>query len=279
MFPNKSIIAPLFLLTFFGGIMSGYTVFVEPYMVTTAEYQIASENLPDAFDGKRIALITDIHHGSRGSYNLLDKVVRMTQELSPDVILFGGDYTNERPELLGECFAKLSDLDAPLGMYAVLGNHDLRKLSQKRRAMEDAGIVLLENKSVWLKAAGERILLIGIKDLWNSEPSLAGMQRDIAKSDFTVLLSHNPDYYDAMSTNDREHIDLMLSGHTHGGQITVFGLYAPKKTAQAKYTTGLVKPDDGRTQIIVSNGIGTVGLPIRFFARPQIVLVTLKKQR
>ena len=115
----------LFALAVVGSLLSGYAVFVEPCMITIAEYEIVSENLPDTFDDKRIALITDIHHGTRLSYNLLNKIVRLTKRQSPDLILLGGDYANDwHPEKLAECFAKLSELDAPLGVYAVLGNHD-----------------------------------------------------------------------------------------------------------------------------------------------------------
>ena len=273
----KMIIASFFSLAILGGMFSGYAVFVEPHFITVAEYEIASQNLPDAFDGTRIALITDIHHGCPMSPHLLDQIVSLTSKQSPDLILLGGDYVYGHQTALDACFAKMSELEAPLGVYAVLGNHDYWNLPQMRKAIRNAGIVLLQNDAVWLEKGGERILLAGVKDLWHDQPSLAGSRRKLAESRFTVLLSHNPDYYDVMPPDDRKQIDLMLSGHTHGGQVTVFGLYAPQKTAHAKYTTGHVKPDNGRTHIIISNGIGTTGLPIRFCAQPQIVLVTLKK--
>jgi predicted MPP superfamily phosphohydrolase len=260
-------------------VLFGYATLIEPRILTVAEYEIASENLPAAFDGVRIALITDIHHGSPGSFHLLHQIVRLTNELSPDVILLGGDYVLERHAgAIEECFTQLSKLDAPLGMYAVWGNHDWWNRPLMRSDIRDAGIVLLQNNAVWLEKGGEKILLAGTKDLWEDQPSLDGIQRELAESRFTVLLSHNPDYYDAMSPDDRKHMDLMLSGHTHGGQITVFGFYAPVRTAKAKYTTGSIKPDNGRAAIIVSNGVGTTSLPVRFFARPQIVCVTLKQK-
>ena len=270
----------LFILAVVGSLLPGYAVFVEPCMISITEYEIVSENLPDGFGGKRIVLITDIHHGTRLSYNLLDKVVRLTNGGSPDLILLGGDYTDEyNPEKLSECLAKLSELDAPLGVYAVLGNHDYWNPLLMRQTIREAGIELLEDDAVWLEEGDDRILLVGVKDAWIGNSSLAGVQQELAESDFTILLSHNPDYYDKMTPEEREQYDLMLSGHTHGGQITVFGFHAPRKTARAKYLAGYLKPDGGRTTIIVSNGIGTNGLPIRFFARPQIVLVTLKKKR
>ena len=268
----------LLLLATVGSLIPGYAVFVEPCTITIVEYEIASENLPSAFDGTRIALVTDIHHGSRLSYNLLDKIVGMTIKQSPDLILLGGDYATERPKQLTECFAKLSELDAPLGVYAVLGNHDCWNMPLMRKAIHDAGIELLANNVVWLEKEGDQILLTGIKDFWTDQPLMTGMRPELAQSRFSILLSHNPDYYDKMVPEDRDCFDLMLSGHSHGGQITVFGFYAPIKTTRAKYTTGHVKPGNGRTNIIISNGIGTGGLPIRFFARPQIVIVTLKKK-
>ncbi|MCL2622793.1 MAG: metallophosphoesterase [Planctomycetaceae bacterium] len=271
------IIVPFFSLAVFGSLLSGYAVFVEPRIIMIAEYEIMSNNLPETFDGTRIALITDIHHGSLRTYDLLDQMVSLIMEQSPDLILLGGDYAREHQAALNACFTKLSELEAPLGVYAVLGNHDYWDLPQMRQAIADAGILLLENEAVWLEEGGKRILLVGAKDLWCDQQSLAGQRRKLAESDFTILLSHNPDNYDATTPTDRKHIDLMLSGHTHGGQVTLFGFYAPVKTAKAEYTSGYVQSDDGRTHIVVSNGVGTVGLPIRFFARPQIVLVTLKK--
>jgi len=259
--------------------IAGYALFVEPQRLTITEYHIVSEHLPDAFDGKRIVLIADIHHGSRFSRPLLNKIVSQTGELSPDLILLGGDYASDQSWALHACFEKLSELKAPLGVYAVAGNHDYWDLPLVRKAVGDAGIALLENQAIPIEEEGEHILLTGVADYWRGQPSLSGMRQELAASDFTILLSHNPDYYDTLSQEEREQIDLMMSGHTHGGQITLFGLYAPAKTAAAKYLSGCVKADNGPTTFIVSNGIGTVGLPVRFFAPPQIVVVTLKKKK
>jgi predicted MPP superfamily phosphohydrolase len=247
-------------------------------MITVAEYEIVTKNLPAAFDGTRIAFISDIHHGHPRSANLLHQIVRRTKAQSPDVILLGGDYVRERhAPSIEECFAKMSELDAPLGVYAVFGNHDWWNRPLMRSAIRNAGITLIQNDAVWLEKDGDKVLLVGVEDLWSGEPALAGIRRELAESIFTVLLTHNPDFYDVMPPDDRKHIDLMLSGHTHGGQITLFGLYAPVRTAKAEYTTGHIKPDDGRTNLIVSNVIGTGSFPVRFCAPPQIVLVTLKK--
>ena len=270
----------LLALAVVGSLLSGYAVFVEPRMITLVEYEIVSENLPDAFEGTKIALIADIHHGTRLSYNLLDKIVHLTNGQSPDLILLGGDYANDhQSERLTQCFAKLSELDAPLGVYAVLGNHDYWDKPLMQKTIRNAGFELLEDRAVWLEEGKDRILLVGVTDPWSTQPSFAGMQQELADSDFTIVLSHNPDFYDKMTPAERKRTDLLLSGHTHGGQISVFGLYVPVKTANAKYLAGRLDPDDGRTTILVSNGVGTSGLPMRFFAQPQIVFATLKKKR
>ena len=267
-------------LPLLGSCAAGYAVFIEPRWIAVVEYEIAAENLPEAFDGKRIAFIADTHHQTRSSYNLLEKVVKMTHDQSPDLILLGGDYSREQPVALAKCFEELAKLEAPMGVYAVLGNHDYWNSPLMRKSIADAEIELLQNDAVWLEDGESKILLAGVTDLWCDTPSLDDMRPELQESDFTVLLSHNPDYFDELSREERDQIDLMLSGHTHGGQVTLFGFYAPLRTAQAKYTSGLVKPDEnGRASIIISNGIGTTSLPIRFFARPQIVLVTLNKAK
>ena len=264
----------------FGGMLFGYAFFIEPWMITVAKYEIESEQLPEAFDGFKIAFIADPHHGQPYSYNKLDRVVKKTHSHSPDLILLGGDYSRERSKELAECFDKFAELEAPLGVYAILGNHDYWNLLQMRQAIADAGINLLENSGVWLEKDGARILLVGVDDLWGGKPSLEPVWQELIDSDYAILLSHNSDFIDDVEPSLLQHIDLMLSGHTHGGQVTLFGLYTPKKMVKSDMVSGHFPPNEtGKPHIIVSNGIGTSDLPLRFFARPQIVIVTLKKAK
>ena len=263
-----------------GGMLFGYAFFIEPWMITVAKYEIESEQLPEAFDGFKIAFIADPHHGQPHSYNKLNRVIRKTHGQSPDLILLGGDYSYEHPKALVECFEKFAELDAPLGVYAILGNHDYWNPPQMRQAIADAGIKLLQNSGEWIEKDGARILLVGVDDLWCGKPSLEPVWQELIDSDYAILLSHNSDFIDDVEPSLLPHIDLMLSGHTHGGQVTLFGLYTPKKMVKSDMISGHFPPNDtGKPHTIISNGIGTSGLPLRFFARPQIVVVTLKKAK
>jgi predicted MPP superfamily phosphohydrolase len=265
-----------------GGVVGGagfsYALFVEPYRIQVARYTIAAANLPAAFDGAKIAFVCDTHYGNRSLYNHLERTVQLVQQQSPDLIILGGDYCdNENDEAIQYCFSIFRQFSAPLGVFGILGNHDFKR-SETLTAMRDVGIYPLVNRSVWLARNNSRILLGGLDDLWIGRPSFAPMQRRIRNSTFTIIASHNPDVADDLTNENKNKIDLVLSGHSHGGQLTFFGLYAPISVVKRKYLTGLVKPfDNAKVQVIISNGVGTTSVPLRFFAPPQIVLTTLKK--
>jgi len=240
---------------------------------------VTSNEIPAAFDGFKIAFITDLHHGTWFSADLRDQVVKLVEKESPDMIVFGGDYTSGQPDKIAECFEAMKRLSAPFGMFGVLGNHDGSKTA---RAMQNAGIKLLDNDALWIEKNGQRIRLGGIADILTGMPSMEPLKKDgLRKDDFAILISHNPDYLEAfLREEDQNMVDLMLSGHTHGGQITFFGLYAPKKMTRYgnKYLSGVARLSPASNAIVItSNGVGTVGLPLRFFAPPQIRIVELKK--
>ena len=133
----------------------------------------------------------------------------------------------------------------------------------------------MDNKAFWVVKGGERIKVGAVGDYFEDDVDITPTVADVQKTDFVILLSHNPDYAEGLGTDK---VDLMLSGHTHGGQVTLFGLWAPLVPSEhgQKYRTGTM--DLGKMKIIVSNGIGTITPPIRFFARPQIVTVILKRE-
>jgi predicted MPP superfamily phosphohydrolase len=136
-----------------------------------------------------------------------------------------------------------------------------------------AGIALADNRAFGINKDGERIKIGGVGDYLEDIQDLDPTIGDVRKDDYVMLLSHNPDYAELIKT---EKIDLMFSGHTHGGQVDLFGFWAPIVPSRfgQKYRTGLV--DLQKFKIIISNGIGTISPPVRFFARPQIVTVILK---
>ena len=160
-------------------------------------------------------------------------------------------------------------------MFGVLGNHDRRTdAALSIRCMQEAGIALLDNRAVWIEKGGAKIRLGGVGDLSTSTQDLSPMLAGTVRGDLMILVPHHPDYAALMPG---EKIDLMLCGHTHGGQVTLLGKWVPPwpGAARLKYLTGIVR--EGSTPVIISNGIGTVGPPIRLFAKPQIWEIILAR--
>ncbi len=254
--------------------------FFDASRVETAEYTFESADLPQAFDGLRVAYVSDIHRGPYVSEADVGLVVDQVNALQADLVLLGGDYVYMGTKYEASAFAQLQRLKAPLGCYAVLGNHDHGRPDSADpgpgnaiKAAAEAGIPLLVNEGVWLQKDGERIRLGGVDDFKAGTSDLDPVIEDTESSDFVLLLSHHPDFSEELP---KDAVDLVLSGHTHGGQITLAGMWALHVPSDYgdKYRTGMVQNDV--TTVIVSNGIGTSTiLPIRLFAPAQIVVVTL----
>ena len=255
--------------------------FSETYRVEVKAYTFSSPDVPPAFDGTRVVLLTDIHRSFFFSQERLAKLVDRINAMDPDLIVLGGDYVYGSKDLEAAAFAELARLDAPLGTFAVLGNHDYDHPGGDRNdptlaidAAAKTGVPLLDNSGVWIEKSGQRIRLGGVSDLQLDHPNVVPAVDGAAASDLVLLVSHEPDFAEALRPGVA---DLMLSGHTHGGQVTFFGLWAPfgGSAYGHKYRSGMVS--NGKTTVIVSNGVGTIFPPLRFFARPQIVVVTLKR--
>jgi uncharacterized protein len=256
--------------------------FAETYWLEVKEYTFRSPDVPASFDGTRIVLVTDIHRGPFVSQDRVASWVKRVNALKPDLVLLGGDYVYLGTRYASSCFAELKNLEAPLGIYAVLGNHDYGDYTKGEdgpnpvvQAIKAAGITLLRDDAVWIKKGSERIRLGGVSDYSVDKPRFTPTVKDTSKDDLVLLLSHEPDYAEDLPAGA---IDLVMSGHTHGGQVTLFGRWAfkvPSKYGQ-KYRTGMVKTD--LTTVIISNGMGTSTIPpIRIFCRPQIVVITLER--
>ncbi|MFH1834347.1 MAG: metallophosphoesterase [bacterium] len=272
----------LAVLVVIAGIL-GYG-FAETYRIEIKRFTVASPDLPAEFDGTRIVLLTDIHRGAFFSQARVGRLVERVNSLQPDLVVLGGDYVYANTDYEASCFAELADLEAPLGRFAVLGNHDYGEYNDGRgengradptpatEAIHGAGLTLLDDQAVWLEKAGTRIRIGGVSDYEEGAPQLAPTVDGTSTGDFVMLASHNPDFAEELPAGT---VDLVLSGHTHGGQVTFFGLWAPYLPSEygQKYRTGLVVTET--TTVVVSNGIGTIFPPVRLFARPQIVEITL----
>jgi predicted MPP superfamily phosphohydrolase len=252
-----------------------YSAAIEPRWLVVREVEIRDADIPPSFDGKTIAFLTDIHHGIYFSLGRVRSLVARTNALQPDLVLLGGDYAHLRPRYIASCLAELAHLDAPLGKFGVLGNHDHWYDAQLAwKSMQAAGIVALDNRAVWITLGEERIRVGGVGDFWEDSQDLSATTTGVKDEDFVILLSHNPDYVENVQTTT---VDLVLSGHTHGGQVTLFGLWAPiiHSDFGQKYRSGVVHTPF--TTVVISNGIGVITPPLRFGARPEIILIRLHR--
>src|SRR5262249_2705993 len=159
-----------------------------------ARVTVPVPNLPNAFSGLTVALLTDLHHGRYTSLHYIRTVVTVTNGLRPDLIVLGGDYAHAHRSYLPPCFEALPRLDPPLGVFGVLGNHDhWYSRHVARTEMQRAGIVELTNTGYWLLHGRSRLRLGGVDDYWEGVQDLPAALGDAGADDACILLCHNPD--------------------------------------------------------------------------------------
>ncbi len=247
--------------------------FLEAKWCRVVPQTIVLPNLPEAFRGTRIALMADIHHGPFVPLAYIRHVVSLANALNPDITLLAGDYVHGHHSYIAPGINELGKLKATLGRFAVRGNHDNRSYAlNSASALADAGLPDLNNTGVWLERGGSRLRICGVGDLWTDHQILSSALGNSTEHDAVILLSHNPDFAEII--RDRR-VGLVLSGHTHGGQVVVPGLGAPIVPSRygQKYLYGLVRAPV--CQVFVTRGVGTVTPPARFLCRPEVVLITL----
>jgi predicted MPP superfamily phosphohydrolase len=230
--------------------------------------------LPHSFDGLRVAFLADIHHGPFTSLSYVRSVVRSTLALQPDLIVLGGDYCLKDAKYIRPCFEVLAALSAPLGVFGVLGNHDYwHGLAETRAGFASAGVAELTNRGAWLERGGYRFRLAGVDDDWHGKVDVKAALGDSTGADACLLVSHNPDVAERVRD---PRVGLMLSGHTHGGQVvfpTGRAPFVPSHYGQ-KYLRGVCRAP--ATTVYVSRGLGCTSVPVRFGSRPELTLVTLQ---
>ncbi len=238
-------------------------------------------NLPPAFHGFRIAQISDLHLEEYTEDYFLRRVIDHVNDLAPDMVLVTGDFISRGPltpvfsfQAAGRCGELLSRLRCPI-RYGILGNHDAAVSSQAVRFhMEDNGLPLLINQNTRIERDGDHIFLAGLDDTEFGKPDVDLTLPDAPDAP-VILMVHEPDYADDVMKHPRANeIDLILSGHTHGGQIRLpfLGPIALPPNGQ-HYPEGHFQL--GTTQLYVNRGIGTVGVPFRLNCPPEITLATL----
>lgn len=245
-------------------------------------HTITLPRLPDAFAGMRIVQISDFHFREYTEATFLEAVVRRVNALAPELVVLTGDFVSSKPlprhiaiKLGYHCAELLGRIECPL-RYAVMGNHDaLVGPLAITDALHTYGIPVLANISVPLERNGQRIWLAGIKDALEQRPSLATALPAGRRPEHEplILLAHEPDFADYAVGRQ---IDLVLSGHTHGGQI-LLPFLPPLLLPDmgTRYVHGLFRLQDGM-QLYVNRGIGAVTLPFRFRCPPEITVITLQ---
>jgi predicted MPP superfamily phosphohydrolase len=257
-----------------GGVLDALAI--EPRWIKVTRPVVDLPALPAAWDGLRIAHLTDLHHGRAVSMDHVRKAVRLANAETPDLTVVTGDFVTAGRGVVAELSSVLAGLAAPLGVFAVLGNHDHWAGAAGVRAVVAAGgLKLIDNRHVVLRRAGSPLVLAGVGDLWEDWQDLAGALAGAPEGAPTLLLCHNPDYADLMPPAPR--VDLMLSGHTHGGQVKVPFAGRPRLPIRnPRYAAGLARGP--RCPVYTSRGIGLVSPAVRFNCRPELPVITLRRR-
>lgn len=236
------------------------------------EYTVESEKLPPCFDGYKVAFISDIHYPSLFGKKRLPKLVRSLKNIAPDILLMGGDYVTDN-DSIDALFTALSAAEPSHGTYAVLGNHERKNAELIERSMSKHGIELLTDERVQLCKDSCAIFLVGVRDGFTVDSIAPRLVNEASDSAFVMLLVHTPDYAERSFSA----ADLVLSGHTHGGQVSLFGIYTPvKNTAYGtRFLRGYNQTALGKT-VITTNGVGTSRRKMRFCVPSEIVVITLR---
>lgn len=232
--------------------------------------------LDPEFDGIRVALLSDFHHGPLVTAQRIRDSVKLANSLNPDLIALAGDYVHRGREWVGTCFGELAGLRAPLGVFGVLGNHDHYRgaAGVVRAAMGPAGIMDLTNRNVVLRRGNGHLHVGGVGDLWHEKQNLSAALAGVTRPESALLLSHNPDYVESIH-DDR--VGLALSGHTHGGQFVLPLIGAPILPSRfgQKYASGLCHGPLAR--VFVTTGVGHSFPPIRMNCPAEVALLTLRR--
>lgn len=259
--------------------------FVEPELIVVKKYNFKKD--PEFGRELKVVVFSDIHLGIYSNKSLLEKVVNRVEKIDPDIVLIPGDflYFSDK-EAMTENFSALKKISAPT--FAVLGNHDYGKRDSNvsrdlKSALESLGVIMVDNKikkMVFNNGYNKTTLeFIGIEDLWVGNPEYTILEKDNLheKSDFTFLLTHNPDtsheIKDLMGDNYKK-IDLLIAGHTHAGQIRIPLLYKYIIPTKHGFDRGFYNISG--LDVFVTPGIGTVALPLRFLNFPEISVLNIK---
>jgi predicted MPP superfamily phosphohydrolase len=252
---------------------------VEPGSLRNEDYEIELPGWPVACDGLRVAVLTDLHVGSPfNGLDKLDRIIALTRHARPDLILLAGDYVIHGvpggrftpPE---EIAAALRELSAPLGVWAVLGNHDWWfDAPRVRAALESVRIPVLEDAAARLGSGACELWVVGIGDFWEGQHDIPRALAQVTDAAPVLAFTHNPDLFPDVPAR----VALTIAGHTHGGQVYLPLVGRPVVPSRygERYAIGHVV-EAGR-HLFVSAGLGTSIVPVRFLVPPEVSVLTLR---
>jgi len=255
-------------------VTGAYASLLERKWVEVRSISVSLPHVPPAFHGAKLIQFSDLHLGPFFRAGYLQPVVELILSHHPDLICFTGDLVDEGLEELADAVPILARLVAPMGKYAVLGNHDYRAHAEEvRRALESAGFRVLMNEHVPLQREGQVMYLAGVDDALNGAPDLSAALGGIPENSCVVLLAHEPDVAIHAAAHS---VTLQLSGHSHGGQVRLpwWGHLITPPLAR-RYVDGLYRVEDSPMQLYVNRGLGTTSLPVRFFCRPELTVMSI----
>ena len=263
---KKRILTILFIISILF-MLPIWAFFIEPNLLFVKHYRIKNENLA----GIRIVFAADFHLRSHQEYRLKQTIKKINAQ-KPDILLLGGDFIDgislKKSFSLPQTALYLSKINAPYGVYSVVGNHeywsgdiDLKKILLKH------GITVLSNENTPINIKGKKLYIAGIEDSFSSEPDIDKALKNSGQN--VIVLTHSPDIFPKVPDS----VILTLAGHTHGGQIRIpfYGaLFIPSEFGK-RYAEGLIV--EGSKKMIVTRGIGTSTIHIRFNCPPEIVVI------
>ncbi|WP_191858120.1 metallophosphoesterase [Hanstruepera ponticola] len=297
MISNKESLLIIPLIGLFSGFLPffviAYGIFKAAYRFKIHHLELPFDNLPAAFNGLKIVQISDLHLGSfNHRFKILKRAFKLINELNPDIICFTGDLVNNYAWELRGWSRVFRILQAKIGMYAVLGNHDYgdyskwqseeekeKNFNRIKSFLTENGFNLLLNESNLIKIDQDKIAIVGVEN-WGNPPfkqygDLNKALKHVENKDFKILLSHDPSHW-SQEVITQTNIALTLSGHTHGMQA---GIQLKKKQwspikYKYKHWAGLYEYD--KQFLYVNRGLGWMGFPGRLGMRPEITCITLK---
>ncbi|AWE06012.1 phosphoesterase [Lysinibacillus sp. 2017] len=254
-------------------------LYVNNHWLVTTELVHESEKIPSSFDGYRIVQISDLHDATFGGNqaHLVEKV----RKSKPDVIFLTGDLVDSRRYDLQNSLQAVEQFVEIADVYYVLGNHEvaLNKVNEIYATLRELGVHVLSNDAMVVERDGERIAILGIEDPLMGKAvdvSIDEAMQNVDENLFTVLLSHRPEQFETYV--DKE-MDLVFTGHAHGGQIRlplIGGLVAPTQGLLPKYSAGIFNKNDSK--MIISRGLGNSLFPFRIFNLPEVIVVELNSK-